>query len=89
MNQRSNQREEFAKFLEVLAAGRSDTEQWSRHVVAHYHDDLLESVRRQVVRLAIVPGNQLSFPLEHAEQLMQWADGLRRGDTSLKDSEYL
>jgi hypothetical protein len=71
-------REDFATFLTALAAGHLDKENWSRFVIEHYHDTLLESVRVRLVRLEIEPENPSTFPGVHAEQLRAWADELRR-----------
>jgi hypothetical protein len=71
-------RADFAIFLTELAAGHLDKEKWSRFVIEHYHDTLLESVRVRLGRLAIEPESPSTFPVAHAEQLRAWADELRQ-----------
>ena len=46
-------RAEFAEFLDQLRVGPVHHEIWQRYIVTHYHDDRLEEIRRQCVRLAI------------------------------------
>jgi hypothetical protein len=59
-----------------------------RWVVRHYHDELLESVRRQLVRISIAPENEATFPNGQSMQLRALAEGLRQGDMRLKEREY-
>ena len=81
-------RNQFASFLEELATGYHEPDRWREVVVEHYADELTESVRRQLVRISIAPENQTSFPFGQAEQLRDWANQLRRGDSSLLEQEH-
>ena len=46
-------RPEFAEFIRKVAAGEVVGYSWERFAVAHYSDDLLESVRVRLVRASI------------------------------------
>lgn len=46
-------RQDFADFLVELANGHRTTAKWQKMVVTHYHDEKLEAIRREVVRLDI------------------------------------
>ncbi len=59
---RTDHRNLFADFLERLAASETAGDDWSTHCVAHYADDKLEAIRRDVVRLSI-ERNPLGSPL--------------------------
>ncbi len=42
---------EFINFLEKLSVGEADAIQWKKYIVTHYHDEELERVRVECVRL--------------------------------------
>jgi hypothetical protein len=46
-------RHEFADFIRHVADGSHSTAEWQRLAVAHYDDEHLESVRRELVRSTI------------------------------------
>ena len=49
--QRGNYRRQFADFLDRLASGEFDSDEWSSLIVTHYPDEFLEEMRRCTVRL--------------------------------------
>ena len=70
-------RNEFASFLDRLASGDSSGSDWQQNIIAHYPDEFLEEIRRNVVRLY-----QNSLPVqpdtESAKQLLNcWALTIR------------
>lgn len=70
-------RNEFASFLDRLASGDSSDSDWQQNAVAHYPDEFLEEIRRNVVRLYLN-----SLPVEpdtdSAKQLLNcWALTIR------------
>lgn len=46
-----NYRQQFADFLDRLASGIVDSDEWSSFIVTHYPDEFLEEMRRCTVRL--------------------------------------
>ncbi len=46
-------RQAFAAFLDELAGGQNDRSKWAALVIAHYADERLEEIRREVVRQVI------------------------------------
>ena len=73
-------REQFADFLDRLADAPVDDDEWSSFVIFHYSDDVLESVRRDCVRLACGYGFRESGPGTPAGQelMRSWARLLRK-----------
>jgi hypothetical protein len=70
-------RSAFAEFIRKFAAGECSDDQWQRFAVAHYANELMESVRIRLVRASIADGStdtgllmKLSRELE-ASSLMQ------------------
>jgi hypothetical protein len=49
----SELRENFKIFLEHLIAGTLDKAEWGKYAINHYHDSLVEDVRRETVRIMI------------------------------------
>jgi hypothetical protein len=49
-------RSAFAEFIRKFAAGECSDDQWQRFAVAHYADELMESVRIRLVRASIADG---------------------------------
>jgi hypothetical protein len=72
-----NQRLAFADFLDRLASGAADTEQWQTFAVTHYFDNVLEEIRRRCVRVAIQVPERNSWSEEERIQLRAWARELR------------
>lgn len=76
--QPSNCRQEFADFLQRLANGADfDTEEWSSFVVAHYHDEALEEIRRMKARMGCGYMDEKLDSEDGRELLRTWADRLR------------
>lgn len=75
----SDQRQAFAGFLEGLASTGTAATDWADYTVAHYADDQLEAIRREVVRLAIERGSggHPAFLQSDREQFRSWAYILR------------
>lgn len=63
-------RQEFATFLIHLADNQTTPEDWQQWIVNHYHDGVLEEVRRQVVRLAI---SEKLVGESGRQQLLEWS----------------
>ena len=75
--QRGDHRRQFADFLDRLAAGKAHPDEWSSFVVMHYPDELLEELRRCVVRLSIGDLSQSMESPEGRQLLWAWAVALR------------
>ena len=71
------ERNAFADFLDRLAAEPFNPDDWFRHVVNHYQDEVLEEFRRNCARLAFYVGERFPDTDEHRAQLHAWADELR------------
>lgn len=70
-------RRAFADFLDRLAAGGWNRDEWGEYAVNHYHDETLEEYRRNCVRLSIEAGEPFPRTDEHRTQLRTWASELR------------
>jgi hypothetical protein len=70
-------RQSFADFLDRLSTGTQDRDDWREYAVNHYHDEMLEQIRRDCVRLAIEPGESFPRTDAHRAQLRTWATELR------------
>ena len=68
-------RHAFAAFLERLATGEADPEQWQRLVVNHYLDDTLERVRRDCVRLRM-QNEAMRWSREEKDRIHAWVQEL-------------
>lgn len=70
---------EFANLLDELAQDRKSPDEWSRLVVAHYPDEVLEEIRRLLVRLSLKrdTSDGPAWSDEDREQFHRWADRLR------------
>jgi hypothetical protein len=83
-------RNDFASFLDRLASGDSPPADWQQFVVAHYPDEFLEEIRRNVVRLY-----QDRLPIESkadaAIQLLNsWSLTIRSSiETSVADNDEI
>jgi hypothetical protein len=66
-----NRREQFAAFLERLANNEVTLDDWNYYAVAHYLDEELETIRCDVVRLAIAK-NGGPYSGEDQQLLMSW-----------------
>lgn len=71
------QRIEFAAFLRRLSAGAIGCLEWNRFLTVHYPDELLEEVRRNVVRLSIERGATLTWSDSEREVLQHYSRLLR------------
>jgi hypothetical protein len=71
------QRLAFAEFLRRLAAGRAKPIEWSRFILVHYPDDGLESIRREIVRLAIGRDGGVQWSDSECAALQHWSRELR------------
>ena len=49
-------RHALANLIRKFAAGESSADDWKRFAVAHYSDELMESVRIRLVRASIADG---------------------------------
>jgi len=61
-------RQEFAAFIRQVADGAHSTADWQRLAVAHYDDEHLESVRRELVRSTIEQGSSPDHPPHQYQQ---------------------
>jgi hypothetical protein len=78
------QREDFIRFLERLTIGRASTSDWQTHAVQHYHDGLLESVRRECVRMVLKhdkTGGIQNLPSNVSRELLELSLKLKDGNT--------
>jgi len=74
-------RRNFADFLSRLATDSDREGEWSRLVVAHYLDEELEGIRRDLVRLSIKrnpTGRVDAWQPEDRTQMVRWAEQLGR-----------
>lgn len=72
-------RQSFADFLSRLATGAEREGEWSQLVVAHYPDEELEAIRRELVRLSIrrnPTGRVDAWEAEDLTQMLRWAEQL-------------
>lgn len=72
-----NQRQVFAEFLERLACGDVNSEEWQTLVVNHYFDEVLEEIRRQLVSLTILFPETYVWSEKEKTQLLTWVTELR------------
>jgi len=75
--ERGNYRRQFADFLDRLAAGQVDKDEWSSFVITHYPDEFLEEMRRCTVRLAIGHLVHKVESNEGKQTLRAWAIAIR------------
>ena len=71
-----DQRDHFVAFLERLADGQADLEDWERLVVDHYRDVMLERVRREVVRVRM-RNEAMRWSAEEHGEILGWICELR------------
>ena len=76
------ERRAFADFLDRLASEPFCSDDWSKHVVNHYHDEVLETFRRNCARLAIDAGDAFPTTASQRAQLRAWAVELRSLDAA-------
>jgi hypothetical protein len=69
-------RSALAGFLERLAKGEADPQEWQHFAVAHYGDEALERVRRDCVRFCIQTSEH-SWSEAEVDQIHAWARELR------------
>ena len=62
-------RRTFRKFLDRLVLGEDCPDEWQELVIIHYHDELLEDVRRECVRIMIHHGSLNSTAKEELAAL--------------------
>jgi hypothetical protein len=76
----NNWRSAFASFLERMAVGAEQPHDWYDHVVLHYPDEVLEEIRRELVRLSIArnPNGHPVWIAADREQFRTWARELRK-----------
>lgn len=67
----------FAEFLRRLAAGRVTLADWHTHIVTHFFDDLLESIRRDVARLHLNREGGKEYSDSEIAALQFWSRHLR------------
>lgn len=73
-------RECFATFIGRLIAGTVGDIEWQRFVVMHYHDTVLEDVRRNVAQLAIDRGGSVQWSDAEIAKLNDWSSLLKGSD---------
>lgn len=73
-------REAFADFLRHVAAGSVRTIEWSRFIITHYRDEVLEDVRRGVSKLVHDRGGGVQWSESELAKLQHWSR-LLRGET--------
>ena len=66
----------FVAFVERLASGEADREQWQQLVVNHYLDETLERIRRDVGRLRM-QNEAMRWSPGEAERIQAWLRDLR------------
>jgi hypothetical protein len=71
-----NDRLEFAAFLRRVAAHDFGTIEWNRFVVRHYHDALLEDIRRKLVKLSNDREGGKEWSDSELAALQQWSRDL-------------
>lgn len=76
------ERRAFADFLDRLASEPFSSDDWSKHVVNHYHDEVLETFRRNCARLTIDAGDAFPTTASQRSQLRSWAIELRALDSA-------
>jgi hypothetical protein len=69
----------FADFLDQLASGKAGQCDWARLVIAHYHDEYLEEIRKKLVKRAIDLGSfdYSHWSVEDCIQFRKWSEQLR------------
>jgi hypothetical protein len=72
-----DQRTAFAEFLRRLAAGAVGAIEWERFVVNHYHDELLEDIRRRTVKLSIDRDGGKEWSESEVAAFQHWSRLLR------------
>ena len=75
--ERDNYRQQFADFLDRIAIGEVESEEWSSFVVLQYPDEFLEEMRRCTVRLSIGHLEQAMDSDEGRQLLRAWAIAIR------------
>ena len=76
----STQRADFADFLRRVAAGSVGVIEWQRFIVTHYHDELLETIRRQTAKLSIDRDGGKEWSDSELASLQHWSRQLRGTD---------
>ena len=77
-------RQDFADFLSRLATNAEREGEWGQLVVAHYPDEELEAIRRDLVRLSIrrnPTGRVDGWLPEDRAKMLRWADQLGHSTT--------
>jgi hypothetical protein len=72
-----DQRTAFAEFLRRLATGTAEAIEWERFVVTHYHDELLEDIRRRTAKLSIDRDGSKEWSDSEVAALQHWYRQLR------------
>jgi hypothetical protein len=82
-------RMEFADFLDRLVNENATRDDWRRSVVAHYADEGLERIRRDLVRIAISreQHDAPSWSTLDRQQFKRWADQLRHPPDKVQDMD--
>jgi hypothetical protein len=72
-------RSELADFIERAVAGTDPLEDWSRVIINHYHDEVMEEARIAVVRLVAIKakGDPKGLTPDDADRLRAAAATLR------------
>jgi hypothetical protein len=70
-------RSSFADFLDRLSEGQISQKDWFEHIVNHYHDEILENIRVDCVRLRQSVDGSFPFTSEQQGQLRKWSKELR------------
>lgn len=71
-----NQRQVFDDFLDRLISDKTNPDEWQTLLANHYSNEVLEEIRRQLVRLSIQSPNSLNW-LEEKTQLLACIAELR------------
>lgn len=70
-------RQQFADFLDRLANGTVDSDEWSSFVVTHYSDESVEDARRMTAEMACGYTDVKIHSEAGADLLRSWAVQLR------------
>ncbi len=63
----------FAKFLRRLVSEQINTIEWQKFIVTHYHDEMLEQIRRNVAKLSIDRDGGIQWSDSEIEKLQHWS----------------
>lgn len=75
--QPGNHRRQFADFLDRLATGSVESDEWASFAVTHYPDEAIEAIRRSAVRLQSLDLGPPPDSVEARKIILAWAESLR------------